>query len=95
MRISTRAVIATVSRSVSVPVEIAVVIVTAHGNMETVIRSLRAGAVDFLPKPVRFRELDAVLEKARQVRALKVDRRHLKDTLAGVQTAASLAYRNR
>jgi len=69
--------------------EIAVVIVTAHGNMETVIRALRAGAVDFLPKPVRFRELDAVLEKARQVRGLKVDRRHLKDTLVGVQTAAA------
>jgi two-component system response regulator PilR (NtrC family) len=71
--------------------EIAVVIVTAHGNMETVIRALRAGAVDFLPKPVRFRELDAVLEKARQVRALKVDRRHLRETLAGVQTAVSRA----
>jgi len=69
--------------------EIAVVIITAHGNMDTVIRALRAGAVDFLPKPVRFRELDAVIEKARQVRALKVDRRHLTDTLAGVQSALS------
>ncbi len=69
--------------------EIAVVIVTAHGNMETVIRALRAGAVDFLPKPVRFRELDAVIEKARQVRALKVERRHFKDALAGVQAAVS------
>ena len=56
--------------------DIAVVIITGHGSMETAIRALRLGVADFLPKPVKLLDLDAVLEKAVRLRDLRnlVDR---------------------
>jgi two-component system, NtrC family, response regulator AtoC len=75
--------------------DLAVVIATAHGNMEMVIRALRSGAVDFLNKPVRLRELDVVLEKAANVAALKRERSHLRDTIGGIQDATSLRSSSR
>ena len=43
--------------------ELATVIITAHGNMDSAIQALKAGAVDFLLKPIKLLELDAVLGK--------------------------------
>ena len=75
--------------------DVAVVIVTAHGNMDMVIRALRSGAVDFLNKPVRLRELDVVLEKAANVAMLRKERSHLRDTIGGIQDATSLRSSSR
>ena len=59
-----------------------VVIITGHGNMEMVIQALRLGATDFLAKPIEVLELDAVLEKAGQVRKLKKQGSKLRRTIA-------------
>jgi len=67
--------------------EMATVIISAHGDMDAVIQALRQGAVDFLRKPVKLREIDAVIEKARQVRSLRVDGRQLRATIAGLRHA--------
>lgn len=67
--------------------EMAAVLISAHGDMDAVIQALRQGAVDFLRKPVRLLELDAAIEKARQVRALRLDGRQLRATIAGLRYA--------
>ncbi len=68
-----------------------VVIITGHGTMETVIEALRLGAADFLPKPIRLLELDAVLEKCTNLRALRREKRHLRETIRGLQASRFLS----
>jgi DNA-binding NtrC family response regulator len=60
--------------------EMPVVMITGHADMEMSIQALRRGAADFLPKPVKLTELDAVLEKCLRQRDLRVDRSRLRGT---------------
>ncbi|MGA1842196.1 MAG: sigma-54-dependent transcriptional regulator [bacterium] len=71
------------------------VIITGHGNMEMVIQALRSGAADFLTKPIKLLELDAVLEKSVRLSQLRKDQRHLKETIRGLQTSEDIRLRNR
>ena len=75
--------------------ELSVIMITGHGNMETVIQALRLGAVDFLAKPVKLFELDAVLEKSTRIHSLRQSQRHLKETIKGIQTSEDARIRNR
>ncbi len=68
--------------------ETSIVMITGHGNMEMVIEALRSGAADFLPKPVKLLELEAVLEKVARLGGLEKDKRHLKQTIGGIQSSA-------
>jgi len=67
-----------------------VVIITAHGTIETVIQALRLGAADFVIKPVKLLELDAVLEKSINIAALRQEKLHLQATIRGIQTSYDL-----
>jgi DNA-binding NtrC family response regulator len=75
--------------------ELSSVIITGHGNMELVIQALRLGAVDFLTKPIRLLELDAVLEKSTRIRHLRQRQRHLNETIRRIQTSEDIRLRNR
>jgi DNA-binding NtrC family response regulator len=75
--------------------DLSVVLITAHGTIETVIQALRLGAVDFLTKPIKFLELDAVIEKALHVRQLRQGQRHLRETIRGLQASEYLRTNNR
>lgn len=65
--------------------ETSFVIITGHADMETAIEALRRDAADFLVKPVKLEELDAVLAKAFRLRKLRQQDRHLRDTIRGIQ----------
>lgn len=72
--------------------EMAVVIVTAHRDFDTAVQALRMGAADFLNKPVKMEELDAVIEKALRLRRLTIEKTHLSDTIKGLQDLDHLKY---
>ncbi len=63
-----------------------VVIITGHGTMDTAISALKLGAVDFLLKPVKLQELDAVLAKVAHVSQLRKDKSRLKQTIGFIQS---------
>jgi len=65
--------------------EMPIVIITGHGSMETAVQALRKGAADFLQKPVKLLELDAVLEKVTTLRDLRIEGRVLKETIRHIQ----------
>ena len=44
-----------------------VIILTAHGNIETTTKTIKLGAFDFITKPVSFKELKLVCQKALEV----------------------------
>jgi len=83
------------SRIAEMRPELSSVIITGHGNMEMVIQALRLGAADFLTKPIKLLELDAVLEKSTRIRSLRQGQRHLRETIRGIQTSEDIRLRNR
>jgi DNA-binding NtrC family response regulator len=64
--------------------DIPVVVVTAFGSMETAVAAIRAGAYDFITKPVDLDALVLVLERAVQHRALREEVRRLRQALGDV-----------
>ena len=78
----------TVARQRSAQTE--VIVMTAHGALETAIEAMRRGAYDFITKPFANSELRMLVEKAFEKRALlaenealraRVDRDHPRDLL--------------
>ncbi len=73
------------ARAREIQPEMAIVIITGHGNMTTAVQALREGASDFLNKPVRLLELDAVLEKTRSLTSLRLEKNRLRNTIGSLQ----------
>jgi len=61
--------------------DIPVVVLTAFGSMETAIGAIRAGAYDFITKPVDIEGLLLVLERAVQHRKLRQEVRRLRSAV--------------
>ncbi len=75
--------------------EMSVAIITGHGSMDVAVQALRLGAADFLTKPVKLLELDAVLERIAQVNLLRQDRNRLRVTIRGIQASEDIRLGNR
>jgi DNA-binding NtrC family response regulator len=58
-----------------------VVIVTGYASLESAIRAVREGAYDFLPKPFAMGQLDVVLARIEDRRALETENRRLARSL--------------
>jgi len=63
--------------------EIDVVIITAHGTIETAVEAMKAGALDYIMKPLEFDELlilvDRVAERRNLIRENELLRKELRD----------------
>ncbi|ATB43429.1 sigma-54-dependent Fis family transcriptional regulator [Cystobacter fuscus] len=70
--------------------DIPVVVVTAFGSLETAVAAIRAGAYDFVTKPVDLDALALVLERAVQHRALREEVRRLRRALGEVSVEGSV-----
>ena len=57
--------------------EMLIVIITGHNNIDIAVQALKLGAMDFLTKPIKLTEIDAVLEKANKLRMYRLQ--HLYD----------------
>ncbi len=67
--------------------DLPVVVITSYGNMETAIAALRAGAADFITKPIELEILVIALNRAVETRRLKHELNSLKLLLSDKQTA--------
>ncbi|MGD9546248.1 MAG: sigma-54-dependent transcriptional regulator [Candidatus Krumholzibacteriia bacterium] len=67
--------------------DVAVVVMTAFGSIETAVEAMKSGAADFLTKPIDLDQLEVVvkrtLEMKRLIRENKLLRRRLEETSAG------------
>ena len=59
-----------------------VLVITSYGNMETAIAALRAGAADFITKPIELELLVIALNRAVETRQLKQELNSLKSMLS-------------
>ena len=58
-----------------------VIVMTAFGSIETAVDAMKAGAVDFLPKPFSLDHLMTVIKKALEIRTLRDENRELRAEL--------------
>jgi len=63
-----------------------VIMLTGHATVESAIEAMKLGAYDYLSKPYRLAELDALVNQAAEKRRLRVDNARLR-TLVERQTA--------
>lgn len=68
--------------------DVSVVFLTAHGKVSATVRAMKAGAVDFLEKPVEDEALLAAIaraaDKTRHSRAARVELEGLRERFAGL-----------
>jgi DNA-binding NtrC family response regulator len=65
--------------------DVPVVVITAFGSLETAVGAIRAGAYDFITKPVDVEALALTLARAVEHRALREEVRRLRQALAESQ----------
>lgn len=63
-----------------------VIILTGQGSIENAVQAIKLGAYDYLTKPCRLSELDALLQKALEKRGLNKENAHLKRLVKGTQS---------
>ncbi|MDD5557961.1 MAG: sigma-54 dependent transcriptional regulator [bacterium] len=63
--------------------EVAVIMITAYGSIETAVEAMRRGAFDYIIKPVKLDELKMTLDRALAYRGLLRENVSLKRELAG------------
>jgi DNA-binding NtrC family response regulator len=71
-----------------------VIVQTAHGSIETVVQAMRAGALDFVVKPVGAERLQVSLANALRVDQLEDEIRRMKRRAEGTLTFKDLASRS-
>ena len=64
--------------------DVDVILITGHGDMETAIQALRAGAFDFFGKPVRLEELMASVERTRRYQAMRREKDRVQARLESI-----------
>jgi two-component system response regulator PilR (NtrC family) len=60
-----------------------VAMITAHGNVDSAIRALKAGAFDFISKPVALEKLRSLVSSALELEGVGVSETSAKDELIG------------
>ncbi|HEX7840176.1 MAG TPA: sigma-54 dependent transcriptional regulator [Kofleriaceae bacterium] len=77
------------------PVDPEVILVTAFATTDTAIAAMKQGAYDYLTKPFQVDEINAVIGRALEKRALVEDNLALRDQLAGRARLAQLLGKSR
>jgi DNA-binding NtrC family response regulator len=71
-----------------------VIVQTAHGGIEAVVSAMRAGAVDFVVKPVSIERLQVSIENALKLDALEGEIARLKRSASGTLTFADIVTKS-
>jgi two-component system response regulator HydG len=68
-----------------------VVLMTAYGTIETAVEAMRAGAYDFVEKPLKRMQIVKTVQKAAERHALVAENRTLKQELSALRSSATPA----
>jgi two-component system response regulator PilR (NtrC family) len=77
------------------PIDPEVILVTAFATTDTAVAAIKQGAYDYLTKPFQIDEINAVIGRALEKRALVEDNLALRDQLAGRARLAQLLGKSR
>lgn len=75
-------------------IETPVIVQTAHGSIETVVQAMRAGAIDFVVKPVGAERLQVSIKNAMRVEQLEGELRRMRRRASGTLHFRDLASKS-
>jgi DNA-binding NtrC family response regulator len=75
-------------------IETPVIVQTAHGSIETVVTAMRAGAIDFVVKPVGAERLQVSIKNALMVDSLEDEVRRMRRRASGTLSFRDLATKS-
>lgn len=75
--------------------KIPVILVTAHGSVETAVDALKRGAFDYVVKPINLGELSHIARRALQIQNLEAARQSLEDRLNRTQSLGLMIGKSR
>lgn len=61
------------------PVRLPVILITAYGDIEMAVDAMKRGAHDFLTKPVQFAQLEATIQRAEEIVAMRRELAHIRE----------------
>lgn len=61
--------------------EVAAIVMTAHGSVETAVKAMRFGAIDYVEKPFPLSAMEVKVEKALERLGIEAENRRLKDEI--------------
>jgi DNA-binding NtrC family response regulator len=70
--------------------DVAVILITAHGTLSSVVDAMKAGAFNYIAKPFRLDEVRAMVHAAWELVRLKRENRSLREQVKGVDNARRL-----
>jgi two-component system response regulator AtoC len=70
--------------------DVPVIVITGFGSMETAIAAIRAGAYDFIPKPVDLDTLQLALERGIGHHRLRTEVKRLREVVAATQRSGNM-----
>ncbi len=70
--------------------DIPIVVVTAYGSIESAVEAMRAGAANYVSKPINRQELRLAIERAADLGRLRRENRRLREEVAGGRAADRL-----
>jgi len=70
--------------------EVAVILITAYGEVEAAVQAMKEGAVDYITKPVKLDHVELSVARALAASRLKKENRDLRERLQGQANASRL-----
>ena len=70
--------------------DVAVIMMTAHGTIETAVEAMKLGASDYITKPFNAQEVLMVIEKVFEQQRLREENRYLRSEVLGKYTAENI-----
>jgi len=84
--------LATLARMRERQIDVQVVIISGHGNIESAVRAIKMGAFDFVEKPLSLEKTVLVVRNALRQRSLEVENRALRAKVDAQHTMVGESY---
>ncbi len=84
--------LATLARMRERQIDVQVVIISGHGNIESAVRAIKMGAFDFVEKPLSLEKTVLVVRNALRQRSLEVENRALRARVDAQHTMVGESY---
>jgi two-component system nitrogen regulation response regulator NtrX len=84
--------LATLARMRERQIDVQVVIISGHGNIESAVRAIKMGAFDFVEKPLTLEKTVLVVRNALRQRSLEVENRALRARVGAQHTMVGESY---
>lgn len=84
--------VALLTEALKIDAQIVGVLMTGRGTIETAVQAMKAGALDYVLKPIKLAEILPVLSRAVGIRRLRLENMALRDTVAIHELNQAIAH---